>query len=334
MSKLSVDVVPDEQDSVPHSGYGSSFFPLLKRWSREPLLHFLLLGVVLFGVYSYTQRGRGGVESSKQISLSLDDLRTMEIFFESQWHRQPTPAEFQAMVEDKVREEVLYREGLAMGLDKDDEIVKRRMAQKMQFLAEDVAAAHEPTTAELKAWFDKNSSRFALPSRYSFRHLYFSPDKRGKAAQEDAAKALAKIVGQPEDSKLAAASGDSFMFQDYYGDRTPEAIAKEFGPQFAVALEKLKPGFWQGPVESGYGWHLVYVDTVIPGRIPSFEEMESDVKTAWLAEQKATAWQKAYKEMRVKYTVMLPAPPENGAAPAPATPKPKQVPAPSGESAL
>ena len=190
------------------------------------------------------------------------------------------------MVEDKVREEVLYREALAMGLDKDDTIVKRRMAQKMQFLAEDVAAAHEPSTAELKAWFEKNSNKFALPSRYSFRHLYFSPDKRGKNAQEDAAKALAKIAGQPEDSKLAASLGDQFMFQDYYGDRAPEAIAKEFGPQFAVALEKLKPGSWQGPIESGYGWHLVFVDTVIPGRIPAFEEMEPDVKTAWLGEQK------------------------------------------------
>ncbi|MGA9567610.1 MAG: hypothetical protein WBS19_18935, partial [Candidatus Korobacteraceae bacterium] len=198
-------------------------FLTLKRWLHEPLLHFLLLGVVLFAAYAYMQRGRGGVESSKQIAVSLDDLRTMDLYFESQWHRQPTPAEFQAMVEDKVREEVLYREGLAMGLDKDDEIVKRRMAQKMQFLAEDVASAHEPSTAELKAWFDKNSGKFALPGRYSFRHLYFSPDKRGKNAQADAAAALAKIAGQPEDSKLAAASGDSFMFQDYYGDRTPEA---------------------------------------------------------------------------------------------------------------
>ena len=261
-------------------------------------------------------------------------LRQMDMYSGSQWHRQPTPEEFLAMVEDKVREEVLYREGLAMGLDKDDEIVKRRMAQKMQFLAEDVAAAHEPSTAELKAWFDKNSNKFALPSRYSFRHLYFSPDKRGKNAQEDAAKALAKIAGQPEDSKLAASLGDQFMFQDYYGDRAPEAIAKEFGPQFAVALEKLKPGSWQGPVESGYGWHLVFVDTVIPGRIPAFEEMEPDVKTAWLAEQKQTAWQKAYKEMRAKYTVLLPGPPDKESAQAPVPPPAKQVPAPSGEGPL
>ncbi len=316
----------------PPSGRDSALSLTLKHWLREPLLQFLLLGLLLFAAYAYMQRGRGGVESSKQIAVSLDDLRTMDVYFESQWHRQPTPAEFQAMVEDKVREEVLYREGLAMGLDKDDEIVKRRMAQKMQFLAEDVATAHEPSTGELKAWFEKNSSKFALPGRYSFRHLYFSPDKRGKNAQADAAAALTKIAGQPEDSKLAAASGDSFMFQDYYGDRTPEAIAKEFGPQFAVALEKLKPGSWQGPVESGYGWHLVYVDTVIPGRVPAFEEMEPDVKTAWLGEQKQQAWAKAYKAMRAKYTVLLPNPGDQPTGNPP--PKPKQVPAPSGEGPL
>jgi len=334
MSEASVEIVRDGHDTLSISESKTSRIAGLKRLLREPLLHFLLIGLALFAIYAYLHRGRLGIESSRQIPITLDDLRQMDLYFQSQWHRPPTPQEFQAMVEDKVREEVLYREGLAMGLDKDDEIVKRRMAQKMQFLAEDVAAAHEPSTAELKAWFDKNTNKFALPSRYSFRHLYFSPDKRGKNAQEDAAKALAKIAGQQEDSKLAASLGDQFMFQDYYGDRTPEAIAKEFGPQFAVALENLKPGSWQGPVESGYGWHLVYLDTVIPGRIPAFEEMEPDVKTAWLAEQKKTAWDKAYKEMRAKYTVLLPGPPDKNAPQAPAPPPKKQIPAPSGESAF
>src|SRR5271166_261007 len=328
-------VVPaEEQSAMENPQRRQSSLRRMKRWLREPLLHFLLLGLVLFAAYAYMQRGRGGGESSKQIALTLDDLRTMDMYFESQWHRQPTPAEFQAMVEDKVREEVLYREALAMGLDKDDTIVKRRMAQKMQFLAEDVAAAHEPSAAELQGWFDKNSSKFALPSRYSFRHLYFSPDERGKNAQDDAAKALTRVASQPEDSKLAVSLADPFMFQDYYGDRTPEALAKEFGPQFAVALEKVKPGSWQGPIESGYGWHLVFVDTVIPGRVPALEEIESDAKTVWLGEQKATAWQKAYAEMRAKYVVLLPGPSEKEATPAVVPPPKKDVPAPSGEGPL
>jgi peptidyl-prolyl cis-trans isomerase C len=294
------------------------------------LVHFLLIGAALFAVSHYLDRG--GTEPSRQIQLTLDDLRQMDVLFQSQWRRPPTPEEFRRLVESKVQEEVLYREALAMGLDKDDTIVRRRMAQKMQFLAEDVAAAAQPTTAELKAWFEKNSDKFALPSRVSFRHLYFSTDRRGQRAREEAARALVRIAGEPEDSKLAGSLADPFMFQDYYRDRAPEHLAKEFGPQFAQGVAGLKPGSWQGPVESGFGWHLVFVDTVIPGRIPAFEEIEPDVKTAWLSDQKQQAWRKAYEAMRAKYTVLLPAPPDKaseGAAAAAATkdnPSPSRVP--------
>jgi parvulin-like peptidyl-prolyl isomerase len=106
---------------------------------------------------------------------------------------------------------------------------------------------------------------------------------------------------------MAGSLADPFMFQEYYRDRAPEFLGKEFGPPFAVAVAKLPPGSWQGPVESGFGWHLVFVDTVIPGRVPAFEEVEPDVRTAWLGEQKALAWEKAYQGMRANYTVLLPA---------------------------
>jgi peptidyl-prolyl cis-trans isomerase C len=306
----------------------------MRRLLREPLLHFFVLGALLFGVYGYANRGRGGVEPSKQIQLTLDDLNQLMVVFQSQWRRPPTPDEFRRLVESRVQEEVLYREALAMGLDKDDEIVKRRMAQKMQFLAEDVAAAREPSSEELASWYAEHSDQFAQPERISFRHLYFSPDRRGARAQGDAAKALARLAGEPEDSKLAGSLADPFMFQDYYRDRAPDYLGKEFGPQFALAVRKLTPGSWQGPVESGFGWHLVFVDTVVPGRVPAFEEVESDVKTAWLADQKARAWHEAYDEMRAKYTVLLPAPPDEKPAAAPPAPRPKQIPTSSGEGAL
>jgi peptidyl-prolyl cis-trans isomerase C len=281
----------------------------MKRILHEPLLHFLLIGAALFGLFHYVQPLQGPAPSAKQILLSSDELGQLAVLFQSQWKRDPTPDEFRHIVEQKVQSEVLYREALAMGLDKNDEIVKRRMALKMQFLAEDVAAAREPTTGELKSWFQRNNAKFALAPRLSFRHLYFSPDRRGSRAREDAAKALARLAGQPEDTKLAEGAADPFMFQEYYRDRAPDYLGKEFGPKFGLAVERLKPGSWQGPIESGFGWHLVFVDTVIPGRVPDFEEIEGDVKTAWLAEQKAMAWDKAYKEMRAKYTVLLPAPP-------------------------
>jgi parvulin-like peptidyl-prolyl isomerase len=285
----------------------------MKRLLREPLLHFVLIGALLFGVYGLLPAGRDRPASSHEIRLSVDELNQLVLLFKSQWRRPPTSQELRQLVENKVQQEVLYREALALGLDKDDEIVKRRMAQKMQFLAEDVAAAREPTADELRAWFDTRRERFAQPPRLSLRHLYFSTDRRGARAQADASAALAKLAGEPEDTKLAATLADAFMFQDYYRDRTPEFLAKEFGPAFAEAVARLPPGRWQGPVESGLGWHLVFVDTVVPGRVSAFEEIEAEVRQAWLAEQKALASRRAYDEMRAKYTVLLPGPPEAAA---------------------
>src|SRR5262249_22131619 len=145
-----------------------------RRLLREPMIHFLLIGAALFAAYHFLQPARSAAPSSKEIRLSVDELAQLAVLFQSQWRRDPTPEEFSRLVEQKVQSEVLYREALGMGLDKADEIVKRRMAQKMQFLAEDVAAAREPSTDELKAWHAKNSEKFALPKRVSFRHLYFS----------------------------------------------------------------------------------------------------------------------------------------------------------------
>jgi peptidyl-prolyl cis-trans isomerase C len=284
----------------------------MKRLLREPLIHFLLIGAALFAVYYHLRPARDTASSSKQIQLSVDELSQLALLFQSQWRRDPTPEEFSRLVEQKVQSEVLYREALALGLDRNDEIVKRRMAQKMQFLAEDVAAAREPTADELKAWYAKNNEKFAMPKRVGFRHLYFSPDRRGTNASTDAVAALVKLAGQPQEVKITESFADPFMFQEYYRDRAPDYLGKEFGPQFAQAVAKLPTGSWQGPIQSGFGWHLVFVDTVIPGRVPEFEEIESEVKTAWLGEQKVLAWEKAYQEMRAKYTVRLPGPPESG----------------------
>jgi len=122
------------------------------------------------------------------------------------------------------------------------------------------------------------------------------------------------------------------MFQDYYTERSPEQLAKDLGSEFARAMFKLKPGSWQGPVESGYGWHLVFINSFAPGRIPAFEEVEPHVKSAWLADQREQAWNKAYTAMRAKYTVSLPAPPEKQTASAPVGPPPKpRIPSLSGE---
>jgi hypothetical protein len=311
-----VPAIPSEATPAESRGRGSA----IRRWLREPLVHFLVLGLVLFAIYALANRGQSKNPQSHQIVLTLDDLRQLQIGFAAQWQRPPTAQEMMGLVENRIKEEILYREALAMGLDKDDTIVRRRMAQKMEFLAEDVAAAHEPSAAELKAWFAKNSQMFAQPARITFRHLYFSPDKRGPNARRDAEAALSKLAGKAVDWPGVASLGDPFMFQDYLADRTTEQIAKDFGPPFARALFEQKPGAWRGPIESGYGSHLVYVDTLTPARVSAFEEVEPDVKTAWLAAQKAEAWDKAYKTMRAKYELVFPVPAtDQGPTPAPPT---------------
>lgn len=312
---MSAEVTPEGGPGPVGPGTKPAAEPILRRLVREPLLHFVILGAALFVLWGILQRNGPRTPQQRTITFTLDDLRQLQIGFTAQWRRAPTDKEMLAMIEDRIREEILYREALAMGLDKDDTIVRRRMAQKMQFLAEDVSAQYEPTSEDLKAWFAKNTKMFEQPARVTFRTLYFSPDKRGHAARADAAAALARLNGKPATWPGAAALADSFMFPDYMADRTPSEIAKDFGPGFARDLFAQKPGAWSGPIESGYGWHLVFVDSLIPSRIPAFEEIEPDVKTAWLGTRKAEASEEAYKKMRSKYVLALPAPPEGAPTP-------------------
>jgi parvulin-like peptidyl-prolyl isomerase len=233
------------------------------------------------------------------------------------------PEQVRSLVEAKVREEVLVREALSLGLDKDDTIIKRRLAQKMEFLAEDLSALPEPTNAELAAWFKRNTERFALAPRVSFRHLYFSPDRRGAQTRGDAERALAELVYAPANAPAAAEPADPFMFQDSYGDRSPEELMKLFGLSFTQELFKLKAGSWQGPIESGYGWHLIFIDSITPSRVPTFEEVEADAKSEWIEERRAASKRKMFEAMRARYQVVLPEPAaktaDSGAPPAGAT---------------
>jgi peptidyl-prolyl cis-trans isomerase C len=212
----------------------------------------------------------------------------------------------QNLIELKVREEVLSREAIRLGLDKDDTIIKRRLAQKMEFLAEGASIDSDPSTDTLKAWFKDNQQRFALLPRISFRHLYFSSDQHGEHSRDAAVSALEQVAGKPGDWKGADALGDPFMYQDYYGDRSFDDMAKLFGLGFARALVNLKTGSWQGPVKSGYGWHLVFVDASTSSRVPAFEEVEPEIKAEWIEEQRLQAKRKAYETMRARYQVVLP----------------------------
>jgi hypothetical protein len=269
------------------------------------LLHFLLLGALLFVGYRALHPDPDVGARSTRIELTEDDLRQMTVAWLAQGRPMPTPEQLGNLVEARVREEILYREALALGLDRNDTIVRRQLARKMEFLAEDVSGVGEPEPGELRTWFARNAQRFARSPRVSFRHLYFSVDRRGQRAREEAARVIPTLAGKPGEWPGAAGLADPFMLQDYYPDRSLEQIAKEFGPGFAHALFELQPGSWQGPIESGYGWHVVWVDAIAPGRVPALEEVESDVRTEWLAEQRAEAKRNAFEAMRTRYEVVL-----------------------------
>jgi peptidyl-prolyl cis-trans isomerase C len=278
----------------------------LRRLLREPLLHFLLIGLALFVVYAALYPASEETSESNRIVLTQDDFEQLGVTWLAQGRPPPTPEQMQNLIELKVREEVLYREALALGLDKGDEIVKRRLAQKMDFVAEGASVNNDPPPETLRPWFKDNQQRFSLPPRVSFRHLYFSPDQRGEHTREDAVYAMAQLSGKPGNWEGAAALGDPFMDLEYYGDRSADDLAKFFGLNFAGDITGLKPGAWQGPIESGYGWHLIFIDTSVPGRVPAFDEIEPEIKAEWIEDQRLEAKRNAYEAMRAHYQVVLP----------------------------
>jgi len=291
---------------------------MIARWLREPLLQFLVVGVLLFGAWKVVNPGAFDRGPANRIVLTDDDLKQLATTWMMAGRAPPSPQQMQRLVDDRIREEVLYREALALGLDKDDTIVRRQLARKMEFLAEDVSKLEAPQPRELKAWFEKNGERFALSPRVTFRHIYFSPDRRGAMVRADAERALSALAGKPIDSPAVAVAGDPFMFQQYYGDRPFDEIARQFGPQFARALVGVTPGVWAGPLASGYGWHVVFAESVTPQRIPDYEDIEADVKTAWVEDRRNEVRARMYAAMRARYEVVLPAPRDLPSAP-PAT---------------
>jgi peptidyl-prolyl cis-trans isomerase C len=275
-------------------------------WLREPLLHFVGIGLLLFLGYRVLHPKADEREESTRIEITADDLRQLELGWRSQGRPAPTPEELRRLVESRVREEILYREALALGLEQGDTIVKRRLAQKMEFLFEDVAALREPTPEELAAWYEQHRAEFEQPARATFGHLYFSPDGRGGNARDAATTALRKAAGQPLDWPGGAALADPFMFQDWYGDRSFDDVAKAFGPDFARALFRSTPGAWSGPIESGYGWHLVWVDSITPAHVPPLAEVAAEVEVAWTEAQRSEIREQAYAAMRGRYEVLVP----------------------------
>jgi hypothetical protein len=275
------------------------------------LLHFVLLGAALFWLADALGDPAGGRTS--RIVLTAGDVEQLAAGFERTWQRPPSEEELAGLLEDRVREEVFYREALALGLDRDDTIVRRRMRQKMEFLSEDLAAL-EPGDAELQGWLDAHRDAFRLEPRVSFRQVYLSRDRRGDRLRADADRLLGELRaadGRPD----AADLGDPLPLPSDGHDLSASEVSRLFGNAFSERLLALAPGRWQGPVESAYGLHLVYVRERREGRDPSLAEVREAVAREWLADRRRQAREDFYRSLRGRYEVEVAMP---GAVAAPA----------------
>ena len=269
---------------------------------REPLFHFLILGAGLFVLFGLVDDSEG--QRTDRIVVTAGQIEWLAERWTRTWQRSPTPAELDALVEDHIREEVFYREALAMGLDRDDMIVRRRMRQKIEFLTDDFVAAVEPTEEQLRSYLADNAEQFRIDSSLSFDHVYFNLDRRGDAAYHDAEELLSRLETASSEVDLAAL-GDAFLLPGEYRQASLSEIAGRFGREFAARLAELPVGRWVGPVESGYGLHLVLIRERTPGVAPALGDVRAAVEREWSTARRKEAAEAFYQGLRERYTVVV-----------------------------
>jgi len=273
----------------------------MKKLLKEPLLHFLALGAVIFTVNAWRESRRPAANAGPRIEVTAAVIDRLRAGYERQFGQAPDAEELRGLVTAHIREEVLCREALAMGLDRDDTIVRRRLAQKMEFLTEDIATAAAPEDAAVREFFEKNAARYAKPAQMSFRHIYFSKEKRGTKSEAAVREALAALAGGASDEVM----GDPFLHGFVFAERETQDITALFGAEFAARVPTLRQGEWSGPVESSYGLHLVRVDAhgaVQPFR---FDAVRDTVVRDFNEDRRRTANREVFEKLRERYQVAV-----------------------------
>ncbi|MDO9060682.1 MAG: peptidylprolyl isomerase [Bradyrhizobium sp.] len=274
---------------------------MTRRLLREPLLHFLLLGAVLFAAHGILLRDSAAEPG--RIVVTQGQIEGMARLFARARQRPPSDAELQDLVRGHIREEVLYREGLALGLDRDDPIIRRRVAHKLEIVTEG-AEAVEPGDGELQAYLDAHRELFALEPIFSFRHIYLDPKRRETTLAADAERMLGEL-NSPGSGPDAAGLGDPTTLPLAFDGASASSVKNSLGNQFVKALARISPGPWSGPVESGYGMHLVQVSRRSEPRAPALLEVREAVKREWLLTRRAEAFEKSYRNLLQRYTVTI-----------------------------
>jgi hypothetical protein len=267
----------------------------------EPLFHFAVAGAILFGGYAWLNDQRAEATAVEPIRISEGDVRWLKQTWSSQWLREPSADELNGLVDELLNEKLMAREAQQMGLEQDDTIIRRRLAQKLKFLVEDTAQLAAPSEAELRLFYAANSTKFETPGKLSFRQVYFNPEHRKNPAA-DAIAALAELTAKGENDTTA---GDRLLFGDSFDDADELALSGMFGADFAQEVFALEPGEWKGPIKSGYGLHLVLVTERTPTAPEPFETVRDAVRAEWRGEKQTTITREYLVELRKKYGVEL-----------------------------
>ena len=271
----------------------------MRRLIREPLLHFLLLGAVLFAIDALWS-GRTARAGDDEIVVSAGRIENLAALFAKTWQRPPTAAELRGLVDDFVLEEALYREGVALGVDQNDTIVRRRVRQKMEFVVDDVIEQAEPTEAELQEWLAQHHASYARPGRYHFRQLYLNPERHGDDLAADAQRILAELRALEEDADPRGL-GDPSLLEHAFADVSVQVVVATFGDAFAGGLATLPTGEWSGPLESAFGLHLIRVDARTERELPSLDEVRTAVERDWSYARSEEASKRFYEGVLARY---------------------------------
>ena len=261
---------------------------------KEPLTHFLLLGAALFWFYYEVADPQS--EYDDLIVVSEADIERLQAGWERQWGRPALQNELNSLVQSFVREEVLNREAVALGLEAGDSVIRRRLAQKMEFLFSDLADQAELTEDDLQTYFEANQDRFLEPGTVTFTHIYFSPDRRGESVHGDAELALGQLFTEPE-SDLSH-FGDPFMYRSDLEAQRQDDVARMFGSQFAEDLFGQQAGDWAGPIASGFGVHLVRIEGFTDPVIPPLDDVRNEVVYELRSERQKKADEAFYAGLR------------------------------------
>jgi len=271
----------------------------MKKILKEPFFHFILLGVTLFILYGLVN---DKTNAKNTILINDFDINSIIASWEMQWKRQPTEKELQNLIALKIKQEIFYQEALKMNLDHNDEIIKRRLAQKMQFLSDDIASLKEPTEDELQEYYKDHANKYLTPISYSLYQIIFSPDKRTDN-RKDALETLKQFPNAtfPEMKNW----GDQLPFSYYFEEVTANELGLQLGSKFPEALLNREINKWIGPIPSGFGYHLVYITKKTEPYLPDFDVRKRDVIRDFEYDKQQEFNELIYRELKKKYNIEL-----------------------------